>query len=448
MGTLRMSEERVKTKWPLHTRILLGLAIGATIGGALNAWLGEDSVRLQWVATQITEPIGQLFLRLLLMLVVPLVFTSLTLGVAGIGDIRRVGRVGVKCLIYTVVISAISVGIGLAMSNLIRPGQRIDPKVSQRLQERYGKEALAKVTSAKEVTGPAEAPLLTVVKTIVPTNIMHSISKDPPDMLGLMFFSLFFGVALTLIGEKAGPVMRVLEGVYEAVAKCIALVMHLAPYAVCALLFTMTARFGFQMLFSLGWFVATVLLGLAIHMFGVYSISVAVLSRIPPLEFFRRVRTVMITAFSTSSSNATLPTALRECERQLGVPRDINSFVLTVGATANQNGTALFEGIVVLFLAQVAGVHLTLGQQLMVLYMAIVGGIGTAGIPSASTPFIVMVLATVGVNPALIALIIGVDRILDMCRTVVNVIGDLTCATYVARSEGAKLLPEVVAEEE
>ena len=443
-----MPEERAKKKWPLHTRILTGLVLGAVAGGTLNAWLGEDSVRLQWTATQITEPLGQLFLRLLLMLVVPLVFTSLTLGVAGIGDIRRVGRVGVKCLIYTVVISAISVGIGLAVSNVLRPGQRIDPNVSQRLQERYGKEALAKVASAKESTGVSDAPLMAVVKTIIPTNIMQSVSKDPPDMLGLMFFSLAFGVALTLIGDKAGPVMRVLEGVYEAVAKCIALVMHLAPYAVFALLFTMTARFGFQMLFSLGWFVATVLLGLAVHMFGVYSISVAVLSRIPPLEFFRRVRTVMITAFSTSSSNATLPTALRECERQLGVPRDINSFVLTVGATANQNGTALFEGIVVLFLAQVAGVHLSLGQQLMVLYMAILGGIGTAGIPSASTPFIVMLLATVGVNPALIALIIGVDRILDMCRTVVNVIGDLTCATYVARSEGAVLLPRVVAEEE
>jgi DAACS family dicarboxylate/amino acid:cation (Na+ or H+) symporter len=443
-----MPQGKSRRRWPLHTRILAGLICGAALGGMLNGRLGEDSASLHWVANHITEPVGQLFLRLLLLLVVPLVFTSLTLGVAGIGDIRRVGRVGVKCLIYTVVISAISVGIGLAMSNLLRPGQRIDPKVSQRLQERYGKEAQNKVTGAKASAELSETPLMTVVKTIIPTNIMRSVSKDPPDMLGLMFFSLFFGVALTLIGEKADPVMRVLEGVYEAVAKCIALVMHVAPYAVFALLFTMTARFGFQMLLGLGWFVATVLLGLAIHMFGVYSISVAVLSRISPMEFFRRVRTVMITAFSTSSSNATLPTALRECERQLGVPRDINSFVLTVGATANQNGTALFEGVTVLFLAQVAGVHLTLGQQLTVLYMAILGGIGTAGVPAASLPFIVVVLATVGVNPALIALVLGIDRILDMCRTVVNVIGDLTCATYVARSEGSTLLPEVVPAEE
>jgi DAACS family dicarboxylate/amino acid:cation (Na+ or H+) symporter len=175
-------------------------------------------------------------------------------------------------------------------------------------------------------------------------------------------------------------------------------------------------------------------------MFGVYSISIALLSRISPLEFFRRIRTVMLTAFSTSSSNATLPTALRVSEENLGVPREINTFVLTVGATANQNGTALYEGVTVLFLAQLAGVDLTLGQQILVAYLAILGGIGTAGVPSGSIPFIIVVLTTIGVNPALIALILGVDRLLDMCRTTLNVTGDLTAATYVARSEGYPLL--------
>jgi DAACS family dicarboxylate/amino acid:cation (Na+ or H+) symporter len=221
------------------------------------------------------------------------------------------------------------------------------------------------------------------------------------------------------------------------------MVMKLAPYAVACLLFNNVARFGLDLLAALGWFVFTVLLGLALHMFGVYSVSVKVLSRISPLEFFRRVKTVMLTAFSTSSSNATLPTALRVSEENLGVPREINSFVLTVGATANQNGTALYEGVTVLFLAQLAGVDLSLGQQLMVVYMAILGGIGTAGVPSGSIPFIIAVLATVGVNPALIAIIIGVDRILDMCRTTLNVVGDLTAATYVARSEGFPLLGDL-----
>jgi DAACS family dicarboxylate/amino acid:cation (Na+ or H+) symporter len=232
----------------------------------------------------------------------------------------------------------------------------------------------------------------------------------------------------------------VLEGVYEITAKIIEIIMKFAPYAVACLLFNNTARFGLDLLQALAWFVATVLIGLALHMFGVYSLSVYFLSRISPLEFFRRIKTVMLTAFSTSSSNATLPTALRVSEQNLGVPQEINSFVLTVGATANQNGTALYEGVTVLFLAQLAGVDLTLGQQLMVVYLAILGGIGTAGVPSGSIPFIIGVLVTIGVNPALIAIILGVDRILDMCRTTLNVTGDITAATYVARSEGYELL--------
>jgi DAACS family dicarboxylate/amino acid:cation (Na+ or H+) symporter len=202
----------------------------------------------------------------------------------------------------------------------------------------------------------------------------------------------------------------------------------------------MTARFGFGFLISLGWFVVTVLAGLAIHMFVVYSLALRLLARVSPVDFFRRVRTVILTAFSTSSSNATLPTALRVSESNLGVPREVGAFVLTVGATANQNGTALYEGVTVLFLAQLAGVDLTTGQQLMVVYLAVLGSIGTAGVPSGSIPFIVAVLTTIGINPALIAVILGVDRLLDMCRTTLNVVGDLTAAVYVARSEGAELL--------
>jgi DAACS family dicarboxylate/amino acid:cation (Na+ or H+) symporter len=263
-------------------------------------------------------------------------------------------------------------------------------------------------------------------------------------MLGLMFFALFLGICLTMVPkETAAPLISMLEAVFAATEVAIQIVMRLGPYAVFALLFTMTARFGFGLLVSLGWFVLTVLLGLALHMFGVYSLSVAILSRINPIVFFRRIKTAMITAFSTSSSNATLPTALRVSEENLGVPRDINSFVLTVGATANQNGTALYEGVTVLFLAQLAGIDLSIAQQLMVVYLAILGGIGTAGVPSGSIPFIIIVLTQINVNPALIAIVLGVDRILDMCRTVLNVTGDLTIATYVARSEGAELLKEI-----
>lgn len=436
-------ESAAKKGMPLHTRIVIGLIAGAATGGTLNSLLGGDSPALKAIILQVTEPLGQVFLRLLLLLVIPLVFSSLTLGVAGLGDIRKIGRIGFKSLAYTLVISTISVLIGLTLANVIQPGRRIDPQVSAQLQETYKQEASKRIESAAApASGPGEAPLMKVVKTIIPTNVLAAVSKDPPDMLGLMFFALFFGIALTMIGDAVTPVTALLQGIYEAVAKCIEMVMRLAPFAVFALLFSMTGRFGFNLLTSLGWYVATVLLGLSIHMFGVYSLSVAFLSRIPPLQFFRRIESVMITAFSTSSSNATLPTALRVSEENLGVPRDINSFVLTVGATANQNGTALFEGVTVLFLAQLAGVPLTIGQQLMVLYLAILGGIGTAGVPAGSIPFVIVVLATVGVNPAFIAIIIGVDRLLDMCRTVLNVTGDLTVATYVARSEGFELMKE------
>ena len=435
--------------WPLHTRILVGLAVGVVAGLAVNAiWGGQNRV-VDQVIYHVTEPIGTLFLRALLMIVIPLIASSLIVGVAGIGDIRRLGRVGARSFAYCFVLSAISVIIGLTLANTMRPGERVSPQTAAQLAERYGSDAQRRVQAIQtERAGPRDSPLMQVVKMIVPANPLYAVSSaETPQMLQLMFFALIVGVAITLVpADVSAPVVRVLEGVYAVSAKIVDIVMKVAPYAVACLLFTNVARFGIDLLAALSWFVVTVLLGLAIQMFGVYSLSVRLLSKISPLEFFRRVKTVMLTAFSTSSSNATLPTALRVSEENLGVPREINSFVLTVGATANQNGTALYEGVTVLFLAQLAGVDLTLGQQLMVVYLAILGGIGTAGVPSGSIPFIILVLATVGVNPALIAVILGVDRILDMCRTTLNVVGDLTAATYVARAEGYPLLQRKNAE--
>jgi DAACS family dicarboxylate/amino acid:cation (Na+ or H+) symporter len=427
---------------PLHTKILIGLAVGVIAGVAVNRALGGDDPRVVWVVDNITQPVGQLFLRLLLMIVVPLVFSSLVVGVAGIGDIRKLGRVGLKSFGYCLVISAISVVIGITLANTIKPGKRIDPNTSAALQQRYAVDATKTVEEAKKASTATPKPLMAVVETIVPKNPFYAISgKEDPNMLHLMFFALIIGVAITLLPVTiTAPVLRVLEGLYEITAKIIEIIMKFAPFAVACLLFNNTARFGLDLLQALAWFVLTVLLGLSLHMFGVYSLSIYFLSRISPLEFFRRVKTVILTAFSTSSSNATLPTALRVSEQNLGVPQEINSFVLTVGATANQNGTALYEGVTVLFLAQLAGVDLSLGQQLMVVYLAILGGIGTAGVPSGSIPFIIGVLVTIGVNPALIAIILGVDRLLDMCRTTLNVVGDITAATYVARSEGYELL--------
>jgi DAACS family dicarboxylate/amino acid:cation (Na+ or H+) symporter len=426
---------------PLHTRILIGLAAGVVGGIAVNQILGGDHPRVIWIVDNITNPIGQLFLRLLLMIVIPLVFSSLVVGVAGIGDIRKLGRVGIKSFAYTLVISAISVVIGLTLANTIKPGKRIDPVTSAALQERYGTDAKKQVETVTKTTGAIPSPLMQVVETIVPKNPIASLATETPNMLHLMFFALIIGIAITLIPvQVTAPLLRGLEALYEITAKIIDIIMKFAPFAVACLLFNNTARFGLDLLQALGWFVVTVLLGLSLHMFGVYSLSVWFLSRISPLEFFRRIKTVILTAFSTSSSNATLPTALRVSEENLGVPQEINSFVLTVGATANQNGTALYEGVTVLFLAQLAGVDLSLGTQLMVVYLAILGGIGTAGVPSGSIPFIIGVLATINVDPGLIAIILGVDRILDMCRTTLNVTGDITAATYVARSEGYELL--------
>ena len=435
----------------LHTRILIGLAVGVIAGLAVNKGFGGDHPRVVWIVDNFTQPIGQLFLRLLLMIVVPLVFSSLVVGVAGIGDIRKLGRVGLKSFGYCLVISAVSVVIGLTLANTIKPGKRIDPATSLALQQRYATEATKTVEAAKK-SGAVPSPLMQVVDTLVPSNPLASIAGVPanpstatsagtPNMLHLMFFALIIGIAITLIPVRVtAPLLRGLEALYEITAKIIEMIMKVAPYAVACLLFNNTARFGLDLLQALGWFVVTVLLGLSIHMFGVYSLSVYFLSRLSPIDFFRRIKTVILTAFSTSSSNATLPTALKISEENLGVPQEINSFVLTVGATANQNGTALYEGITVLFLAQLAGVDLSLGQQLMVVYLAILGGIGTAGVPSGSIPFIIGVLVTIGVNPALIAIILGVDRILDMCRTTLNVVGDITAATFVARSEGYELL--------
>jgi len=424
----------------LHTRILIGLALGVGLGLVANVALGGEHRAVAWAVAYIAEPVGTLFLRLLLLIVVPLVFSSLVVGVAGVGDVRKLGRLGLKSFAYTFVLSAISVVIGLTLANTIRPGQRIDPATAAELERRYGSDAAARVEVATSEVD-RDPPLVQAVKTLVPSNPIASVSGETPNMLHLMFFALLIGVAITLVRPAAAaPFVDAMQSLFDITVKIIDVVMRFAPYAVACLLFTNIARFGFDLLQALFWFVMTVLIGLAIHMFGVYSLSVYVLSRLSPWEFFRRIKTVMLTAFSTSSSNATLPTSLRISEENLGVPRNINNFVLTVGATANQNGTALYEGVTVLFLAQLAGVDLTLGQQVTVVYLAILGGIGTAGVPAGSIPFIIGVLATIHVNPLLIAVVLGVDRILDMCRTTLNVVGDLTVATYVARSEGYELL--------
>lgn len=419
-----MNEEERET--PLYRRILIGLVVGVVLGLGANFLAGGDP-RLVWLTANVSEPLGRVFLRLIFMVVLPLVTSALALGVAGLGDVRTLGRVGIKTFLYTVIVTAMSVVTGLVLVNTFQPGKGLPDEVRAQLQT-------MQQSSAGAVTAADTAVGLDTFVRIIPDNPLRAAVQG--DMLAVMFFALMLGVALAVSPrERVQPLIAVLEALYEVTMVIIGFAMRLAPYGVACLIFTLTARFGFSVLRQLGAYVAVVLLGLAFHQFVTYSILLKVLGRTSPIDFFRKTREVMVTAFSTSSSNATLPTALRVTEENLGVPREIAAFVLTLGSTANQNGTALFEGVTVLFLAQFFGVELTLGKQILVVLMSVLAGVGTAGVPGGSLPLIVPVLIAVGVPGEGIGIILGVDRLLDMCRTVLNVTGDITAAVVVARSE-------------
>jgi dicarboxylate/amino acid:cation (Na+ or H+) symporter, DAACS family len=420
----------------LHTKILIGLAAGAALGIGANLLSAANpgaNARVMWVAKYVTDPVGQVFLRMLFMVVVPLVFASLALGVAQLGDLRKLGRIGLKVFAYFMLVTALAVGVGLALVNTVRPGVGFPPDVQARLMETFGQEAAQRGAQAASDQGFG----INTFVNIVPRNPIDAAAKT--DMLAVIFFALVFGVALTLIPRaKAEPVERVLDGLGEAIIKIVGMAMQIAPFAVAALIFSTTARFGWSVLQSLLWYAACVIIGLLIHQFVVYSFLVRIFARLNPLAFFRKVTPVMITAFSTSSSNATLPTSIKAAEEELGVPPQIAGFVLPLGATMNMNGTALFEGVTCVFLAQVFGVPLGFTEQLVVVVLSVLMAVGTAGVPGGSIPLLMIVLNTIGVPPGGIAIILGIDRILDMCRTVPNVTGDLTCACYIARSESVK----------
>jgi DAACS family dicarboxylate/amino acid:cation (Na+ or H+) symporter len=239
--------------------------------------------------------------------------------------------------------------------------------------------------------------------------------------------------------ERAAPILVLLEGVNEVMVTIIGIALRLAPYGVAALIFSVTSRFGYNLLVALGMYVVTVLLGLALHFFGSFSLLLRLAARYHPLRFFRKVQTVIFTAFSTSSSSATLPTSIQVSQQELGIPPEICGFVLPLGATMNMNGTALFEGVTILFLAQVFGVQLSYLSQVIVVLMSVITAVGAAGVPSGSLPLLIVVLQMMHIPAEGIAIILGVDRLLDMCRTVLNVVGDVTCAAYIARTEKVAL---------
>jgi Na+/H+-dicarboxylate symporter len=432
-----------RRKLPLHTKILIGGLLGVA-GGILAHFLVGDSPGLAAFIKYVTLPIGQIFLRLLFMLVIPLIFSALVLGVAGMGDPRALGRIGLKSLLYTVVVSAIAVLLGVTLVNLLRPGEGLSPELKARLAA----SALQKTTAPAGAPGAPGAPTaaaagagigdkspVDLLVEIVPRNPVKAAADG--DFLAIMFFSLMIGIGLALTRTPAAQrFQEAVEGLLDVSMRLIDIVISFAPIGVAALLFNLTAQLGYEVLGQLARYVGVVLLALFIHQFVVYSLAVKFLGGMSPLTFFRGIQEAMVTAFSTSSSNATLPTALRVAEEELHLPPNVSRFVLTIGATMNQNGTALFEGVTVLFLAQFYGVALSLTQQLTVVVICILGGIGTAGVPSGSIPVVAMILGLVGIPVEGIGLILGVDRFLDMCRTVLNVSGDLAAAVVVSRGEG------------
>lgn len=434
-------------------RILIGLVAGFAIAIAWRAAAAQlDSEALAkalaWTATNIAGPVGNIFLNLMFMVVVPLVFSSLALGVYGLGDLRTVGRLGARLLAWTCVLSGAAVLIGIVMVNVIRPGDGLPEELRVSL---LAESAQSQGATVETRIGQAKA-----AKTWAQT-ISDSVTRNPFEdianlftpnpnykgggIISLMVFTVIVGVALMAVPEEhAQPMVRLLESVQALSMAIIGFAMKIAPFGVAALVFGTASKLGIAMTGPVGKFMLAVLGGLLIHMVGTYSLALLVAGRRSPWSFFVAVQEAMVTAFSTSSSNATLPTSIRVAQQSLGLPKASSSFVLTVGATGNQNGTALFEGITCLFLAQFYGIELSLQQQLTVVLMSILAGIGTAGVPGGSIPLIVLVLQSIGVPAEGIGIILGVDRLLDMSRTVVNVTGDLVLATVT--SEREKPLPD------
>lgn len=409
--------------------MLIGFAVGIGAGLVVHL-LAPDAAWVQVLTTYVTQPIGQLFLNLLFMLVIPLLFSALVTGVAELGDIRSLGRVGWRMLVYTIVVSSIAVLIGLVLVNVFRPGDGVDPVLAQKLLSE-GSARAQEIVSGNANTGSG----MNLLVQIVPKNVVSAAANN--DLLAVMFFALMVGIGMVLTRTDAAEKFKgAVQGLFDLSMTLIHLVIRMAPYAVACLVFNLAALFGWDLLVKLAGYVGVVVLALSIHFFVVYSLVLKYAGGWSPIAFFRGAQEAIVMAFSTASSNATLPTALKVAEENLQLPPRVSRFVLTVGATANQNGTALFEGVTVLFLAQFFGVDLSWGQQFLVMFVCILGGIGTAGVPAGSLPVVAMILGMVGVPPEGIGLILGVDRFLDMCRTALNVTGDLVGAVVVSRGEG------------
>jgi DAACS family dicarboxylate/amino acid:cation (Na+ or H+) symporter len=418
----------------LHNQLLLALLAGIVAGTIAHAY--GDAGAIEFIGQHVLRPVGQIFLRTIFMIVVPLVFSALVIGVYELGQTHGLGSVAGRTLGFTLILSTASVTLGVLLVNVLRPGDGLD----------LGAQATASAeVQALQTNAAATKPLSDILIELVPRNPLDSAARAlDGEMLPFMVFAVIFGIAVSRLGSgtvERNLLVRVLDQIFEACMRVIGFAMRLAPFAVFALVFNTARRFGTDVFASLLLYVVTVVGALLLQQFVVYSAALWTLARRSPLAFFRDCREVYLYAFSTASSNATLPLALETAEKKLHLSPRISRFVLTVGSTANQNGTALFEGVTVLFLAQVYGLDLTLGAQVRVMLMSIVAGIGTAGVPGGSLPMVMIVAQSVGVPAEGMALILGVDRFLDMCRTAVNVSGDLVIAALVNRSSAPRMEP-------
>ncbi|OQX88086.1 dicarboxylate/amino acid:cation symporter [candidate division KSB1 bacterium 4484_87] len=417
-------------KIELYTKILIGLILGIIFGIAANqfGWTHFFTVYI--------KPFGTAFIRLISMVVVPLVFASLLVGTASLNDIRKLGRIGGKTIFFYLVTTAVAIMIGLILANTFKPGEGLTKETQEQLLQNYSDEAQSKIDSA------LKKPSLTqTLLDIIPQNPMYSLSNGK--MLQIIFFALLLGIALTMIpADRAAPVIKFFEGINDAMIQIVNLIMELAPYGVFALIAAIIGEFGLGILGPLAKYSIVVLVGLILHIILTYNILLKIFTKVRSRDFFRGIRPAQLIAFSSSSSSATLPVTMECVEENLGVSKEISSFVLPLGATINMDGTALYQGVAAVFIAQVFGMDLNITQQLTIVLTATLASIGAAGVPGVGMITLTMVLKTIGVPLEGIALILGVDRILDMCRTVVNISGDSTCATVIASSEGQISIPE------
>ena len=409
---------------PLYTKILIGLLAGVVVGILANQLGFSDFV------SNYIKPIGSAFIRLISMVVVPLVFASLLVGTTSLNDIRKLGRIGAKTVAYFLCTTTIAISLGLLLANVFRPGVGLSQEAQTRLIQNSSEQAGAQTETALK-----RPTMKDTLLNIIPTNPVQAFVEGR--MLQIIFFALLTGICLSLIGsERSQPVISFFEAINDVVIQMVHIIMKIAPYGVFALISAVIADFGLEILLILLKYSTVVIVGLALHVTIVYSLAIRIFSKQKVRTFFKGIRPAQLIAFSSGSSSATLPVTMECTERDLGVSREICSFALPLGATINMDGTALYQGVSAVFIAQVYGMGLTVTQQLIVVLTATLASIGTAGTPGAGVITLAIVLKSIGVPLEGIAIILGVERILDMCRSMVNVTGDASCAVVVASTEG------------